>query len=100
MDDLETFEDFRKISFHNTIYKIIAKVERNSVGGIARKQFGFLSGRKIHNILRTTQEVLHPAKVKRRPAFIVKLDLSKGYDRESTLYLILIFFHVGFPLAI
>ena len=41
MDDLETFEDFRTISLHNTIYKIITKVERNSMGGNSKRSIWF-----------------------------------------------------------
>ena len=41
MDDLEIFEDFRTISLHNTIYKVIAEVERISVGGNRKKAIWF-----------------------------------------------------------
>jgi hypothetical protein len=41
-------------------------------------------------------EVLHGLKVKKQKGAIVKIDLSKAYDRVSWLYLRLFLTHLGF----
>eukprot|EP01018_Ginkgo_biloba_P034237 Gb_24170 [translate_table: standard] len=69
-DNPSSFEEYRPISLCNCIYKIIAKV-------IAR-------------------EGLHSIKTKRVQAMVVKLDLSKAYDRTSWLYLRLMLIHLVF----
>eukprot|EP00253_Pinus_taeda_P022728 PITA_22728 len=100
-DEPETFEDFRPISLCNCIYEIIAKViairlvpilSRN----ISMEQFGFLDGRKIHEAIGVAQEVIHSVKQKKKKGVILKIDLSKAYDRINWLYLRLLLTHLGF----
>eukprot|EP00253_Pinus_taeda_P034952 PITA_34952 len=100
-DEPETFEDFRPISLCNCIYKIIAKViairlvpilSRN----ISMEQFGFLDGRQIHEAIGVAQEVLHSIKQKKKKGVVLKIDLSKAYDRINWLYIRLLLTHLGF----
>jgi hypothetical protein len=44
------------------------------------------------------REVLHSIKSKRMPSMVVKIDLSKAYDKTRWLYLRLMLIHVGFCL--
>eukprot|EP00253_Pinus_taeda_P008825 PITA_08825 len=100
-DDPESFEDFRPISLCNCIYKIIAKViairlfpilSRN----ISMEQFAFLEGRQIHEAIGVAQEVLHSIKQKKKKGVVLKIDLSKAYDRINWLYLRMLLTHLGF----
>jgi hypothetical protein len=50
---------------------------------IGEEQFGFLHNRQIHDAVSITQEVLHSVKKKNLKATILKLDLSKAYDRVN-----------------
>jgi len=97
----ESFEDFRLISLCNCIYKIIAKViairlfpilSRN----ISLEQFGFLDGRQIHEAIGVAQEVLHSVKLRKRKGAVLKIDLSKAYDRINWLYIRMLLTHLGF----
>eukprot|EP00253_Pinus_taeda_P009579 PITA_09579 len=100
-DKPETFEDFRPISLCNCIYKIIAKLiairlvpilSRN----ISMEQFGFLEGRQIHEAIGVAQEVIHSVKQKKKKGVVLKIDLSKAYDRINWLYLRMLLTHLGF----
>eukprot|EP00253_Pinus_taeda_P010189 PITA_10189 len=62
----ETYEDFKPISLCNSIYKIIAK------------------------------EVLHSVKQKNKKSAVLKIDLSKAYDRINWIYIRLLLTHLGF----
>eukprot|EP00253_Pinus_taeda_P025512 PITA_25512 len=100
-DDLESFEDFRPISLCNCIYKIISKVIALRIGpilsrNISMEQFGFLNGRQIHEAIGVTQEVTHSIKVKKKKGAVLKIDLSKAYDRINWLYLRMLLTHIGF----
>eukprot|EP00253_Pinus_taeda_P021761 PITA_21761 len=100
-EEPETFEDFRPISLCNCIYKIIAKVIAIRLvpilsKNISMEQFGFLEGRQIHEAIRVAQEVLHSIKQKKKKWSILKIDLSKAYDRINWLYLRLLLTHLGF----
>ena len=50
---------------------------------ISDEQFGFLEGRQIHEAIGVAQEGLHSLKTKRLKGAILKLDLSKAYDKVS-----------------
>jgi hypothetical protein len=99
----ETFEDFKPISLCNCLYKIIAKVisrrlKRILSNNISPEQFGFLHGRQIHEAIGVAQEALHNLKVKNLSGAILKLNLSKAYDRVSWLYLKMLLIHLGFDI--
>eukprot|EP00253_Pinus_taeda_P033955 PITA_33955 len=100
-DAPESFEDFRPISLCNCIYKIIAKVIATRLvpilsRNISMEQFGFLEGRQIHEAIGVAQEVIHSVKQKKKKGVILKIDLSKAYDRINWLYLRLLLTHLGF----
>jgi hypothetical protein len=79
---------FTMISYCNLIYKLIAKIIASRLkpifsSYISEEQFGFLDERQIHDVVSITQEVLHSMKAKKRPGFIMKLDLEKAYDKVN-----------------
>eukprot|EP00253_Pinus_taeda_P022843 PITA_22843 len=100
-DDPKSFEDFRPISLCNCIYKIIPKVIALRIApilsrNISMEQFGFLNGRQIHEAIGVAQEVTHSIKLKKKKGVVLKIDLSKAYDRISWLYLRMLLTHIGF----
>eukprot|EP00253_Pinus_taeda_P029159 PITA_29159 len=97
-----SFDDFRPISLCNCLYKIIAKTIANCLKPIlsqhiSSEQFAFLHRRQIHEAIASAQELLHTLQVKRQKGMILKVDLSKAFDRTNWLYLRLLLTHLGFP---
>ena len=85
-DKPRTFADFRPISLCNLLYKLIAKVIAGRLkpfldSGISHEQFGFLKDRQITEPIGIVQEVLYSVKIKNSCSFVLKLDLSKAFDR-------------------
>eukprot|EP00253_Pinus_taeda_P035564 PITA_35564 len=100
-DDPGNFEDFRPISLCNCIYKIIAKVIAIQIfpflsKNISMEQFRFLDGRQIHEAIGVAQEVIHSVRQKKKKGAVLKIDLSKAYDRVNWLYLRMMLTHLGF----
>ena len=98
-----TFEDFRPISLCNIVYKLISKIVALRLkpfldNFISPQQFGFLKTRQIAKPIAITQEVLHSVKTKNKCALILKLDLSKAFDKLNWSYLRLILLQIGVPL--
>eukprot|EP00253_Pinus_taeda_P031307 PITA_31307 len=54
---------------------------------ISTEQIGFVEGRQILDGLVVTQEVIHSLKMKNQKGMMIKLDLSKAYDRLNWKYL-------------
>jgi hypothetical protein len=103
-DSPSSFDDFRPISLCNCLYKIISKVINRRLKvilskHISCKQFGFLEGRQIHEAIGVAQEGLHSIKLKKLQAVVVKIDLSKAFDRVNWLYIRMLLIHLGFGLV-
>ena len=66
---------------------------------ISMEQFGFLQGRQIHEAIGVAQEALHSLKARNISGTVIKLDLSKAYDRVSWLYVRMLLIHLGFDIG-
>jgi len=103
LDKPKSFNDYRPISLCNCIYKIIAKIISKRIKRILSKsvsaeQFGFLEGRQIHEAIGVAQEGIHSMKTLKLEGVVVKIDLSKAYDRVNWLYIRMLMTHLGFGL--
>eukprot|EP00253_Pinus_taeda_P027374 PITA_27374 len=101
-DSPSSFDDFRPISLCNVLYKIISKIIANRLkpvlsSHIAPHQFAFLEDRQIHEAIGSAQEALHSIWTKHLKSTLLKIDLSKAFDRVSWLYIKMILIHLGFP---
>jgi hypothetical protein len=63
---------------------------------ILAEQFCFLERRQIHEAVGIAQEGLHTIKISKSSDVVVKIDLSKAYDRVCWLYLRLLLTHICF----
>ena len=104
VDNPLSLADFRPISLCYCIYKVIAKVVARRLKGIlsthiSGEQFGFLEGHQIHEAIGTAQEALHSMKTKNLKGTVLKIDLSKAYDRVSWLYIRMLLTHLGFGIG-
>ena len=100
-DSPEKFKDFRPISLCNCIYKIISKIIAKRMKSvlsthISKEQFGFLEGRQIHEAIGVAQEDMQNIKTKKLKGVVIKIDLSKAYDKVNWLYIRLLLTHLGF----
>eukprot|EP00253_Pinus_taeda_P011292 PITA_11292 len=91
-DNLEDANGFRPIALCNVIYKIITTLIAKRLKPlldklISTEQMGFVEGRQILDGLVVTQEVIHSLKMKNQKGMMIKLDLSKAYDRLNWKYL-------------
>ena len=95
-----SFEDFRPISCYNVVYKIIAKIIAHCLKPIlsdiiSEEQFGFLFNRQINYAVSLTREAIHTINRNKSKNFVLKLDLSKAYDRVSWNFLRLLLIQIG-----
>jgi hypothetical protein len=67
---------------------------------ISEKQFDFLHRRQIHDAMTLAQENLHSVKQTKQVIAILKLDLSKDYDRVSWTFLWLVLMKMGMELFV
>ena len=101
IENLDTVEDFIPISLCNITYKVVSKIIFQRIKKVLSKiilpeQFGFLENRHIHEAIRVAQEGMHGIKIKKIKGAILKIDLSKDFDRVSWIYLRRILTHLGF----
>ena len=104
IDNPSSLNDFRPISLCNCVYKIVSKVIAKRLKGIlsqhiSSEQFGFLEGRQIHEAVGVAQEGLHSIKTKKLKETVLKIDLSKTYDKVSWLYICMLLTHLGFAIG-
>ncbi|XP_060200458.1 uncharacterized protein LOC132628710 [Lycium barbarum] len=92
-NEVETFSDMRPISLSNFINKIISRVLHENIDHFLPKlisvnQSGFVKGRNIIKNVLLTQEIVSDIRLRGKPANVVlKLDMTKAYDRVSWLFL-------------
>jgi hypothetical protein len=99
----DSFSDYRPISCCNVIYKLISKVIAHRLKPlmsefIGEEQFGFLHNRQIHDAVTVAQETLHSVKQRKLKATLLKLDLTKAYDRVNWTFLRLALLQLGLNL--
>ena len=97
----DTAQGFRPIALCNVIYKIISTLIAKRLKPIlssiiSPEQTGFVEGRQILDGLVVSQEVVHSLKQKKEMGMMIKLDLSKAYDRLNWNYLKTMLMAFGF----
>eukprot|EP00253_Pinus_taeda_P004365 PITA_04365 len=100
-DNLEEANGFRPIALCNVIYNMITSLIAKRLKPlldtlISAEQTRFVEGRQILDGLVVTQEVIHSLKVKKQKGMMIKLDLSKAYDRLNWKYLETVLERFGF----
>ena len=58
-----------------------------------------MQGRKIHKAIGVAQGALHSFKARNLSRAVLKLDLSKAYDRVSWMYVRMLLIHLGFDVT-
>lgn len=82
------FGHFRLISLYTIVYKIVSKVIVNRIRPFMQQfvsplQAAFIPGRKGHDNMIITQEILHSMEKKKDCSGVMalKIDLEKAFDR-------------------
>lgn len=96
------FTDFRHISLSNFFNKNISKLSCLRLASIlpnliSDNQSGFVKGRSISENIMLAQEIIHGIKKpKDGDNVLIKLDMTKAYDRVSWSYTCLVLRKMGF----
>ncbi|XP_075091548.1 uncharacterized protein LOC142171749 [Nicotiana tabacum] len=88
--EVNTFSDMRPIILSNFITKVFSRVIHARLVGllpnlISDEKFGFVKGRSIVENVLLTQEIITDIRLRMRagPNVVIKLDMTKAYDRLS-----------------
>jgi len=92
VEDFSTPDKYRPITLCNIIYKLISKILANRLKSllpllISPKQTWYVEGHQILDGIILSHEVIHSLKVLKKPDMILKLDLSKAFDKLSWSYI-------------
>nr|XP_016511903.1 PREDICTED: uncharacterized protein LOC107829005 [Nicotiana tabacum] len=101
--EVTTFSDLRPISLSNFSNKVISRVVHERLvkflpSLISEEQSGFAKGRNIVENILLTQEIVTDIRLRTNvgPNVILKLDMTKAYDRLSWLFLTKVLRKMGF----
>lgn len=92
---VESFANFRLISLYNFLYKSFAKVMANRLKLILPRiinpnQGGFVVGCQILDGIVLAHEIVHSTFTSGEDVMLLKLDISKAYDRVDWDFLMLV----------
>jgi exonuclease III len=92
---------FRPISLCNVIYKLLTKVIARRLKTIlptiiSPEQSGYVEGRQILDSVILAHEVIHSLQKTKTPGMLLKLDLSKAFDKISWDYMRAMLLAFGF----
>lgn len=92
IDEPNTPDKYKPITLCNVIYKLISKVLANRLKPllpllISPEQTGYVEGRQIMDDIILSNEVVNSLKLLKKPGMILKLDLSKAFDKLSWNYI-------------
>ncbi|KAL9663610.1 hypothetical protein QQ045_019001 [Rhodiola kirilowii] len=96
------FDQVRSISLCNFVHKILSRILNSRLTIILKKvisqeQSGFLEGRYIHDCIGMAHDMVHDINVKRFGGNIMmKIDMSKAYDRISWRFILKMMATMGF----
>ncbi|XP_042964739.1 uncharacterized protein LOC122298962 [Carya illinoinensis] len=102
VDSPTSFDKFRPISLCSVVYKICVKIVVGCLTNvlpklISQEQGAFIPGRSIFENISLTQEMVHSInKTTNGGNVLVKLDMSKAYDRVNWRFLIHVLDSFGF----
>ncbi|XP_070029963.1 uncharacterized protein [Nicotiana sylvestris] len=101
--EVTIFSDLRPISLSNFSNKVISRVVHGRLDKflpslISEEQSGFVKGRNIVENILLTQEIVTDIRLRTKagPNVILKLDMTKAYDRISWLFLTKVLRKMGF----
>jgi hypothetical protein len=85
-------KQFRPIALCNVIYKLLTKVISKRLKRIlsfiiSQEQSGYVEGRKILDSVILAHEVIHSLQTTKSPGMLLKIDLSKAFDKLSWDYM-------------
>jgi hypothetical protein len=94
-------KQFRPIALCNVIYKLLTKVIARRLKPIlptiiSPEQSGYVEGRQILDSIILAHEVIHSLQKTKTPGMLLKLDLSKAFDKISWEYMRAILLAFGF----
>jgi hypothetical protein len=104
VDNPLSFVEVRPISLFNCVSKIISKfiarrIKEILTKKISKEKFVFLEGCQIHKVVGVAQEGRHSLKTRNIKGVVIKMDLSKAYDRVNWLYIRMLLTYLGFGIA-
>ena len=98
---VDTLDKFKPMSLCNSFYKIISKVLTLRLIKllpliISLQQSSFVLGRQILDSVMMVHEVIHSMEARKREGMLLKLDMSKAYDRGDWSFLEMVLKAFGF----